>query len=118
MDFYRHAKNEAISSICSAEIVHLKILQSDWLRAFWPIIQDLSQILDLCLNPTNNTFHYRTNSVKINDQIFLQIQKTQFLTYLCLISQIFAAKKVFPKNQAVMHNFIGASGTMPKFKET
>ena len=46
VDFYRHAKNEAISSICSAEIVHLKILQSDWLRAFWPIIQeqDLSQI--------------------------------------------------------------------------
>ena len=120
MDFYRHAKNEAISSICSAEIVHLKILQSDWLRAFWPIIQeqDLSQILDLCLNPTNNTFHYRTNSVKINDQIFLQIQKTQFLTYLCLISQIFAAKKVFPKNQAVMHNFIGASGTTPKFRGT
>ena len=38
-------KNEAVSSICSGEIVDLKILQSDWLRAFWPISQkqDFSQ---------------------------------------------------------------------------
>ena len=28
-------KNEAVSSICSGEIVDLKILQSDWLTAFW-----------------------------------------------------------------------------------
>ena len=27
-------KNEAISFICSGEIVDLKIMQSDWLRAF------------------------------------------------------------------------------------
>ena len=40
MDLYQHAKNEAISSICSAEIVDLKILQSDWLRAFWPVSQE------------------------------------------------------------------------------
>ena len=42
----QHAKNEAVSSICSGEIVDLKILQSDWLRAFWPISheQDFSQI--------------------------------------------------------------------------
>ena len=31
------SKNEAASYICSAEIADLKILQSDWLRAFWPI---------------------------------------------------------------------------------
>ena len=33
-------KNEAISSICSREIVDLKILKSNWLRAFWPISQE------------------------------------------------------------------------------
>ena len=31
-------KKEAISSICSGEIVDLKIL--DWLRAFWPTSQE------------------------------------------------------------------------------
>ena len=31
---YQHAKNQAISSICSGVIVNLKTLQSDWLRGF------------------------------------------------------------------------------------
>ena len=31
VNLYQHAKNEAISSICSGEMVDLKILQSDWL---------------------------------------------------------------------------------------
>ena len=39
VNFYQHAKNEAVSSIFSGEMVHLKILQSDWLRAFWHISQ-------------------------------------------------------------------------------
>ena len=40
VNFYQHAKNEAISSICSGKIVDLKVLQSDWLRAVWPISQE------------------------------------------------------------------------------
>ena len=63
VNIYQLAKNEAVSSICSGEIVHLKILQSYRLRAFSPISQgqDLSQILDLCMNTANNkNFHYRT----------------------------------------------------------
>ena len=40
VNLYQHAKNEAVSSICSGEIVDLKILQFDWLRAFWPISQE------------------------------------------------------------------------------
>ena len=38
-------KDEAILWICSGETVDLKILRSDWLRAFWPISleQDFSQ---------------------------------------------------------------------------
>ena len=37
---YLHAKNRTILSICSGEIVHLKILQSGWLRACWLISQE------------------------------------------------------------------------------
>ena len=81
VNLYQHAKNEAVSSICSAEIVDLKTLQSEWLMAFWLISpdQDPSQIEDLCRNTANNiNFHYKTNSGKNNDQIFLYIQKTLF----------------------------------------
>ena len=39
MNLYQHAKNEAVSSPCSGEIVDLKILESHWLRAFWLISQ-------------------------------------------------------------------------------
>ena len=46
VNLYQHAKNEAVSSICSGEIVDLKILQFEWLRAVRPIFQeqDFSQI--------------------------------------------------------------------------
>ena len=49
MNIYQHAKNEVVSSICSGEIFDLKILKSDWLRAFWFI----SQEQDLCRNSEN-----------------------------------------------------------------
>ena len=74
VNFYQLARNEAVSSICSREIVHLKILLSDWLKAFWPVSQeqDLSQIKDLCMSTANNkNFYCRTSSVKIKDQVFL-----------------------------------------------
>ena len=76
MNLYKHAKNEVVSLICFGEIVRLKIMQFDCLRAFWPISQeqDFSQIKDLCRNTTNNIhFHCRINSVinSINGQIFL-----------------------------------------------
>ena len=34
LNWYQHAKNQAISLICSGDFFHLKILQSDWQRAF------------------------------------------------------------------------------------
>ena len=58
----------------------------------------------------NKNSHYRTNSVKINDQFFKKIQKTYFWP----IFPIFGAKKVFPKNQAVMHNFIRVLYMIPR----
>ena len=74
MNLHQRDKNEAVSSICSGEILDLKILQSDWLRAFWPISQEkVFQKSRISAETQQNTenFHYRTNSVKINDQIFL-----------------------------------------------
>ena len=46
----------------------------DWLRVLWPTCQEqyFSQTKDLRRNTANNEhIHYRINSVKINDQIFL-----------------------------------------------
>ena len=72
VNFHELAENEAVSSICSREIVHLKILQSHWLRVFWPISQTKSPNRQFVHKRSNNkNFHYRTNSVKSSDQIFL-----------------------------------------------
>ena len=76
MNFYQHTQILAISSICSRELVALKIQQPDWPRAFWPTSQepDFSQIWALDSNMANNiTFHCRSNSEKIIDQILQYI---------------------------------------------
>ena len=70
MNLHRYAKIQAISSFCSRDIVNLKIMQSDWSTAFWPISQEqeFSQVWDLCKNTANIIkFLYRPNSEKIND---------------------------------------------------
>ena len=70
MNLCQHAQNQAVS-FYSGEKFDLKILQSDWLRAFWPIPQKQNfPKYGICVG-NNINFHYRTNSVKINDQIFL-----------------------------------------------
>ena len=73
MNLHQYPKNQDFSSFCSRDIANLKISQSDWLRAFWPMSQepDFSQVWDLCKNTENITkFLYRPNWEKINDQIF------------------------------------------------
>ena len=67
MNLYQHAKNQAFSSFFSRDILDLKILQSDFPKAFWSISQepDFSQVWDLCKNTVNNiNFHYKPNSEK------------------------------------------------------
>ena len=74
VNLYQHAKNEAVSSICSGEMLDLNILESEWLRTFLPISQEqhFFQREDLYRNKANNkNLHYRANSGKINDHIFL-----------------------------------------------
>ena len=98
MNFYQHVKNEAVSSICSGEIVDWKILQSHWLRAFWPISQkqDFSQYLGR-ITANNITFYYRTNSVKINDEFLFKIKKPYFWPIVGPFSQFLEQKKFFLK---------------------
>ena len=76
-NLYQHAKNKAVSSICSGNIVDLKILQLDWLSEFWPVFHepDFSQM-----------WHLRRNiATIIKTFIIKQIQKkneAQFLNTL------------------------------------
>ena len=68
---YQHARHQPISLTNSGDTADEKIMQSDWL-IFWPIKEEqrFSQIWDLGKNTANNmNFHYRTNSIKTNDQI-------------------------------------------------
>ena len=56
VNLYQQAKNEAVSSICSAELVNLKMLQSRE--------QNFSQIWDLCKNTGNNiNCHHRIQKI-------------------------------------------------------
>ena len=65
---------------------------------------EFSQIWDFCKNKANNKkFHYRTNSVKINDKIFQYIQKILFLAHFCPFSQFWGAKNFFLENPALSH---------------
>ena len=91
VNLYQYAKNEAVSSISSREIVDLKVLQSDWLQTFWPISQEQ---WELCKNTANN-------KVLIIEQIQGKLMTILFFkfkkTYFWPISLISGAKKVFPK---------------------
>ena len=55
MNLHQYAKNQTFSSFCSGDIVSLKILQSDWSTAFWPISQEphFFQVWDLYKNTAN-----------------------------------------------------------------
>ena len=73
MNLFQHAKNRTFSSFCSRDTVNLKILQSDWLIAFWPISQEpnFSQVWDLCKNTAINiSLLYKPNPEKNKDKIF------------------------------------------------
>ena len=65
MNLYQYTKNEAFSSFCSRDTVDLKILQSDWPRAFCPISQevDFSQIRDLC-NDTGINLNFLNREIQ------------------------------------------------------
>ena len=77
----------------------------------------------MCRNTENNiNFNYRTNSVKINDQIFQYIQNTLFLAYFWLIFLIFWAKIFFLENPAqprtTIYGFLASCQNLEKPNDT
>ena len=54
----------------------------------------MNKINNKQIKVNNKNVYYRRNSVKANDQIFLQIKKTLFLDHI----PTFSGKKVFRKN--------------------
>ena len=76
-------------------ILFQRFLQSDWLRAFWPVSQesDFSQVWDLCNNTANNkNFLYRTNSEKGVTKFSNKFKKTLFLVHFLHYWGIFFSK--------------------------
>ena len=97
---YQHIpKNEAISCIHSGEIVDLKILQSNWMGAFWPI----SQEQDFSTQQQNIYFHYRKNSVKINDQVFSNSKNPIVGLFLTPFPQSLEQNKIYFKKPWLCH---------------
>ena len=83
-------KNQAIYIIIR-DLVDLKIMQSGWPRAFWPISQEpnFSRIWDYCKNITNNitNFYYKPNSETTHEK-----KKKKFkMSYFWPIFHIFGA---------------------------
>ena len=67
INLYQPAKNQSVSAFFSRNTVDLKILQSDSVRTFWPISQELdfSQVQDLYKNTAINiNFLHRPNAEK------------------------------------------------------
>ena len=97
-------KNQTFSSICSRDIVDLKILQSDWPRAFWPISQEIySQVWDLCNNTINNiNFFCRPNSEKINAKFSNAIKKPYSWPIFCHFPH-FGGKNFFFQKIRLFH---------------
>ena len=98
INLYQHAKNLVISSICSRDIADIKMVQSDWLRAFWLLSHkpDFSQIRDLRRNTANGmNFRSRTNSKNLLTKFFSHFKKPYFWPILPILG---GAKQIFPKN--------------------
>ena len=93
-----------------------------WLKntAIWlneNILAHISQIFNLCRNIANNiNFHYRTNSVKINDNFSINSKNHVFGPFLVQFLY-FGGKNFSGKSGSLMHNFIWVSSTMPKLRK-
>ena len=84
-DVYLHAKNKLHHSLLSWKITFYRILQFDWLTAFWPITREpeFCQIWDWWWNINNNIgFHFKLFPGKTNDNIFQKVQKTYLAAIL------------------------------------
>ena len=111
----KHTKNEGNFSTRSWDTANLKILQSDWLRAFLPISQELElfQVWNFHREVHNDErFHFRSTPGKTNDKIYKNPWKTLFLGYFGPILRIF-----WPLNFDIhdIHNTTIYISTNPSF---
>ena len=92
----------------------------DW-EHFNPLsqVKKIFQIWDLWRNTASNlSFHYRTNSVKINDKSVNKFKKLCFGSIFGPFFQIFGLKFFFSRRScSVTCSFIWVSSTMPKFRQ-
>ena len=95
-----HTKYQVNSSIRPWDIAKLKILHSDWSRAFLSISQELEllQVWKFYREVANGErFHFRPNPRKANDKIFKNPEKP----YFGPIFPIFRPLIFFFQNQAL-----------------
>ena len=88
---YQHAKNYTISSICSGEMVGLKILKSDWQRPFWPVQKQVFPKYRICARTQQIIFIIEQIQRKLLTRFLFRLKKPYFWP----ISPIFGAKKKF-----------------------
>ena len=113
------------ASICNKSGCFIDLFwRYDWLKnpAIWlddNILVHISgknfpQIWDLHGKTVNNiNFHYRTKQVKLNDQLFQQIQKNPYFSLFLVHFPNFGGKKKFSwKPDSAMHNFIWVSSAI------
>ena len=122
MNFYQHAKHQAISSISSDGVFDLKILQFEWLRAFWPTnIWGSSVFLNdtFCRYTADHiNFWFRANAVKIWDQIFSINSKSFILAHVCSIFPVLKWQQILSTNSdSVMWSILWASEVSAKVWE-
>ena len=91
----------------------------------YPISQEpeFFPIWNLCRNTANNiNFHYRTNSVKINDKIFQYIKKNPVFVLFLAHFPNFSGKKIFLENSALSHatsyGFLASCQNLEKTNDT
>ena len=90
INLYLYIKNLAISSICSRDIVDLKILLSDLPRTFYPISKeaDFLQVWALHSSIANNSnFHYKPNLEKLMTKSLNKFKKAYFWPILDTLFQ-------------------------------
>ena len=105
MNLYKHEKNRLFHGF----VLEIWLIKKPCNLVGWEhfgpyLMKKNSHKHGICTGTQQISFHYRTNSVKINDQIFQQIQKTLFLAYFWSIFPILGAK-FFPQKICLYMGF-------------
>ena len=120
MNLHQCAKNQAFSSFGSRDIVNIKILQSDWLRASWSISQepDFSQVWNLCKNTANIIkYLYRPNLEKIWLNFPVNSKHSVFGPFLAHFPHFWGKQVILKKSDPVTHNKTWAPNTTLSFRK-